>query len=179
MLRVGRLLCGDVDQLCVVRNISTGGLMLECLHAPAVGELLQVELRSDKVMQGVVRWSRDGAAGVQFDKDINVEQMLKEERSSLLRVRPRQPRFVRRGVVKLIGEEEPIAGDIVDISISGLSCRIGQPVRRGVPIVAVLEGVGATNAEVRWARGDMIGVRFEKPLPWRPFQQWLDQAPRD
>lgn len=178
MLRVGRLTTDADDQLCVVRNISTSGLMLECLHAPPVGAAIVVELRSDKVMRGEVRWSRAGAAGIQLLREIDVEQMLKEDRSSLLRVRPRQPRFKRHGTVRLIGEAEPVVGRILDISVSGLSCLVDEPVRRGIPIVAALDGVGATNAEVRWARGDAIGVRFEMPLPWRPFQQWLDQAPR-
>ena len=178
VLRVGRLVWDEGDQLCVVRNISPGGLMLECLHPPAVGQKLLVELRSDKRMPGVVRWSREGTAGIAFDREINVEKMLKEDRSTLLRVRPRQPRFVRTGTVRLIGEGEPVIGHIYDISIGGISCRTDQPLRRGEPIVAALDGVAATNAEVRWIRGDAVGVRFEKPLPWRPFQLWLDKAPR-
>lgn len=178
VLRVGRLETHGGDQLCVVRNISPGGLMFECLHPPAAGEQVMVEWRTDKQMHGLVRWAKDGAAGIQFDRAVDVERMLKEERSSLLRVRPRQPRFVRQGTVRLIGEGEPIPGQIIDISVGGLSCRTDQPVRKGEPIAAVLDGVAATNAEIRWVRGDAVGVRFERPLPWRPFQAWLDQAPR-
>lgn len=159
--------------------MSAGGLMFECLHPPALGQHVLVELRSDKQMTGVVRWAKDVSAGIEFDRPVNVEQMLREERSSLLRVRPRAPRFVRRGTVKLVPKEgEPAFGDIVDISIGGLSCRVDQPLRRGEPVAAVLEGVGACNAEIRWLKGDVVGVRFDKPLPWKPFQLWLDQAPR-
>lgn len=179
VLRVGRTLWNGRDQLCVVRNLSAGGLMFECLHPPAVDQRVTVELRSDKQMTGIVRWAKSSAAGVEFDQTVNVEQILREERSSLLRVRPRAPRFVRRGTVKLIaGESDPVFGDIIDISIGGLSCRTDQPLRRGEPIVASIEGVGATNAELRWTKGDVAGIRFDKPLPWRAFQIWLDQAPR-
>lgn len=177
VLRVGRVLWDGRDQLCVVRNISTGGLMFECLNPPAIGQGVIVELRTDKQMIGVVRWIRNGGAGVEFDRAIDVEQILKEERGTLLRVRPRAPRFVRRGQVRLIGEGEPVIGDIIDIAIGGLSCRTDQPVRKGDPIVAAIDGIGATNAEVRWIKGDVAGVRFEKPLPWRAFQRWLDSAP--
>lgn len=178
VLRVGRLQTDQGDQLCVVRNISPGGLMFECLHPPALGEAVMVEWRTDKQMHGVVRWAKDGAAGIQFAAQVDVERMLKEERSALLRVRPRQPRFVRKGTVRLIGEGEPVIGHILDISIGGLSCRTDAPLRKGEPIAAVLDGVAATNAEIRWIRGDATGIRFEKPLPWRAFQRWLDQAPR-
>lgn len=179
VLRVGRAAWDGLDQLCVVRNMSSGGLMFECLHPPVIGQRITVELRSDKQMSGIVRWVKDGAAGIEFDQRVNVELMLREERSSLLRVRPRAPRFVRRGTVKLLPNEgEPAMGDIIDISVGGLSCRVDQPLRRGEPVVAALENVGACSAEVRWTRGDVIGVRFDKPLPWKPFQLWLDQAPR-
>ena len=179
VLRVGRVEWDGRDQLCVVRNISVGGLMFECLHPPVIGQQLVVELRSDKKMPGLVRWVRGSQAGIEFTGLVNVEQMLREERSSLLRIRPRQPRFVRRGLVRLIGEGEPVQADIVDVAIGGLSCRPEAPLRRGEPTVVAMDGVGATNAEVRWVRGDVAGIRFEKPLPWRAFQLWLDQAPRD
>jgi len=178
VLRVGRTVWNDRDQLCVVRNLSAGGLMFECLHPPIIGQRVTVELRSDKQMTGIVRWAKGVAAGVEFDQAVNIELMLREERSSLLRVRPRAPRFVRRGTVKLIGENETATGDIIDISIGGLSCRPDLPVRRGEPIVASIEGIGATNAELRWTKGDVVGIRFDKPLPWRAFQHWLDEAPR-
>lgn len=178
VLRVGRALWDGRDQLCVVRNLSEGGLMFECLHPPAIGQRVAVELRSDKQMTGIVRWARDGNAGVEFDQRVNVEMILREERSSLLRVRPRAPRFTRRGAVKLITGVETVMGDIVDIAIGGLSCRPEQPLRNGEPLVVALDGIGAFNAELRWQKGDVAGIRFEKPLPWRAFQLWLDRAPR-
>jgi hypothetical protein len=179
VLRVGRTVWDGIDQLCVVRNLSAGGLMFECLHPPAVGQQVNVELRSDKQMTGVVRWAKGIGAGIEFDAPVNVEQMLREERGTLLRVRPRAPRFVRRGTVRLIGRDgDAVAGDIIDIAIGGLSCRPEQPLKRGEPIVASIDGIGATNAELRWSRGDVSGIRFDKPLPWRAFQLWLDQAPR-
>lgn len=178
ILRVARVVWDELDQLCVVRNISPGGIMFECLHAPAEGQTLLVELRSDKRMTGEVRWVHEGKVGLQFDREINVEQMLREDRSPLLRVRPRPPRFARRGEMRLIAGGETIPAQIVDISILGARCRPELPVRSGEPVVAALDGVGATNAEVRWVHGDLTGVRFEKPLPWKPFQLWLDNVPR-
>lgn len=176
VLRVARGEWDGRDQLCVVRNISEGGLMFECLHPPVVGQQLAIELRSDKQMQGVVRWARDNMVGVELDCPIEVTRMLREERGSLLRVRPRAPRFVRRGALRLIVEGETIAGETIDISISGVSCRIDEPLQRGQPLVAAVGDIPATNALVRWTKGDVAGISFEKPLPWRPFQLWLDQT---
>lgn len=178
ILRVGRISCGDQDQLCIVRNISAGGLMVGSNRPPEVDQRVIVELRSDKQMPGTVRWSRDGNSGIQLDEEINVEAVLREERNPLLRIRPRAPRFLRRGTVKLIGEGEPVLGDIIDISIGGLSCRPERPLKRGEPVVASVQGLVATTAEIRWTKGDVTGVRFEKPLPWRAFGEWLDAAPR-
>jgi hypothetical protein len=131
-------------------------------------------------MTGIVRWARGVGAGIEFDAQVKVEHIQLEERGTLLRVRPRAPRFVRRGTVKLINPNgDTVPGDIIDIAIGGLSCRPDQPLRRGEPIVASIEGIGATNAELRWAKGDVAGIRFDKPLPWRAFQLWLDEAPRN
>jgi hypothetical protein len=176
VLRVARGEWGGHDQLCVVRNISEGGLMFECLHPPAVGQQLAIELRSDKQMQGVVRWARGNMVGIELDCAIQVERMLREERGALLRVRPRAPRFVRRGALRLIVDGETIAGETIDISITGVSCRIDQPVQRGQPVVVAVGDIGATNALMRWTKGDVAGISFEKPLSWRPFQLWLDRT---
>ena len=178
ILRVGRISWDDQDQLCIVRNISAGGLMIGCNCPPEVDQPVVVELRSDKQMPGIVRWTRDGSSGIQLENAINVEAVLREERNPLLRIRPRAPRFVRRGTVKLIGEGDPVLGDIIDISIGGLSCRPDRPLRRGEPVVASIQGLAATTAEIRWTKGDVTGVRFEKPLPWRAFGEWLDAAPK-
>lgn len=178
ILRVGKISWDDQDQLCIVRNISAGGLMVGCNRPPKIDQRVIVELRSDKQMPGTVRWARDGNSGIQLDASINVEAVLREERNPLLRIRPRAPRFLRRGTVKLIGEGEPVLGDIIDISIGGLSCRPERPLRRGEPVVASIQGLAATTAEIRWTKGDVTGVRFEKPLPWRAFGEWLDAAPK-
>jgi hypothetical protein len=178
ILRVGKICWDDEDQLCIVRNISAGGLMVGCNRPPPVDQRVTVELRSDKQMPGTVRWNRDGNVGIQLDCSINIEAVLREERNPLLRIRPRAPRFLRRGTVKLIGEGEPVLSDIIDISIGGLSCRPERPLRRGEPVVASVQGLVATTAEIRWTKGDVTGVRFEKPLPWRAFGDWLDAAPR-
>ncbi|NNM78166.1 PilZ domain-containing protein [Sphingomonas sp. ID1715] len=177
VLRVARGVWEGRDQLCVVRNISADGLMFECLHPPAVGQALAIELRSDKQMRGIVRWAKDQGAGVELEEPINVERMLKEERGSLLRVRPRSPRFARCGPLRLIADGETIPGTTLDISITGLSCRIDQPVQKDAPVVVAIDDVAATNALVRWTKGDVAGISFEKPLPWRPLQLWLDQMP--
>lgn len=152
--------------------------MFECLHPPVVGQELMIEIRSDKCVTGTVRWAREGKAGIRFDREINVEQFLREDRSPLLRHRPRPPRFIRGGPMRLVLDGESIAAEIVDIAISGVSCRPELPIPMGVPVVAALDDVGVTNAEIRWMRGDLTGVRFEKPLPWKPFMLWLDRAPR-
>jgi hypothetical protein len=176
VLRVARGVWEGRDQLCVVRNISQSGLMFECLHAPAIGQQLAIELRSDKLMNGVVRWAKGNTVGVELDCLIEVERMLREERGSLLRVRPRAPRFVRKGMLRLVAEGETVPGEIVDISTTGVSCRLEQPVQRAQPVVVAIDEIGATNALVRWTKGDMAGISFEKPLPWRPFQIWLDRT---
>ena len=70
LLIVGRITGGNADGLCRIRNISTGGLMAEVCASFAADEAVRIELRNGQVIAGQVRWTRDGALGVQFDTPV-------------------------------------------------------------------------------------------------------------
>lgn len=174
VFRVGRLVDQGGDQICVIRNISSGGVMIEANRVPMIGARVYIETRSDRRIPATVRWVRDREAGVQFDNEIDVAAMLREERPSILRNQPRAPRFVRPGKVKIIGTVETVEGDIANISINGLGIR--TPVRFAInePVIVAIEGLGAARAVVRWWADGEIGVRLQTPLSYRLLADWLD-----
>ncbi len=174
VFRVGRLIDDGGDQICVIRNISSGGVMIEANRIPPAGSRVFIETRSDRRLAAMIRWGREREAGVQFDTPIDVAAMLREERPSILRNQPRAPRFVRPGKVKIIGTVETVEGEITNISISGLGIR--SPVRfaRDEPVIVSVDGLGAARAVVRWWENGEIGVRFQSPLSYRLLADWLD-----
>lgn len=174
VFRVGRLACDGHDQLCVIRNISVGGVMIEVNAPPPVGARIRVELRSDRSLAATVRWARERSAGVAFDAPIDVAAMLKEERSSILRMQPRAPRFVRDAGVQVTSTLASMKGRIGNISINGLAMTGPTPFSPNERVLATIEGLGAIHAVVRWSANGETGLRFAAPLSYRALADWLD-----
>lgn len=174
VFRVARLIDQLGDQICVIRNISSGGVMIEANRIPTSGARVFIETRSDRRIPATVRWVRDREAGVQFDREIDVAAMLREERQSILRNQPRAPRFVRPGKVKIIGTAETVEGEIANISINGVGIRTPTRFAIDEPVIVAIEGLGAARAVVRWWADGEIGVRLQTPLSYRLLADWLD-----
>src|SRR3712207_2902356 len=76
ILRVGALIIGGRRELCLIRNISAGGLMAHVYSAMQVGQRLAVELKGDQAVAGEVAWVEDANIGITFDEPIDVEEIL-------------------------------------------------------------------------------------------------------
>lgn len=76
MLRVGVLHSDSRKDLCVVRNLSAGGLAARVYRSFSIGESLRVELREGDCIEGSVRWAREREIGVAFSESIDVEAVL-------------------------------------------------------------------------------------------------------
>lgn len=178
VFRVGRLVDDGGDQICVIRNISAGGVMIESNRVPSIGSRVVVDLRSDRGLPATVRWVRDREAGVQFDTPIDVAAILREERPSILRMHPRAPRFVRQGRVKVIGTTNTSEGAITNISINGLGVRTPVRFARDEPVIVSIDGLGAARAAVRWWENQEMGLKLQTPLSYRLLADWLDDPAR-
>jgi hypothetical protein len=174
VFRVGRLVANGFDQLCVVRNISSGGVMIEANHPPQVDDHVQVELRSDRSLAAVVRWVHGRDAGVQFDVPIDVAAMLREDRPSILRTQPRAPRFRRQGAARIIGTRHSGEGRLHNISINGVAIELPETFARDEPVTVAIDGLGLAHAHVRWSGHGETGLRLDKPLSYRALADWLD-----
>src|SRR4051812_22549939 len=62
ILRVGTLIIGDHRELCLIRNISAGGLMAHVYSNLTVGQEISVSLKSAQLLTGTVAWLKDGNA---------------------------------------------------------------------------------------------------------------------
>lgn len=61
----------ETDQRVKVRNLSAGGMMIECDLQLGRGARISVELRNIGWVHGVVAWVQDSRSGVAFDKVID------------------------------------------------------------------------------------------------------------
>ncbi|GLS99620.1 hypothetical protein GCM10007897_10020 [Sphingobium jiangsuense] len=176
VLKVGRAVVDGQDQLCLVRNMSRDGAKLDLRGTVRTDQKIMIELRSDKVVTGTVRWTGDHVAGIEFDEPVDVQDMLQSRPTrSVLRKLPRAPRFLAAGRVLLELEGGgSIGGSIVNISLHGLCLETQEVARIDDVVVARVDGLPARRGTVRWVRNGMTGLHFDMPMGFSELARWLE-----
>lgn len=178
VFKAARIGCASADDLGLIRNISTEGVMIETRLSLPVDEQIFIEIQSGNPMKGRVRWSKDGMTGVQLDRPIEIAEALRTSSAEDVVDRIRPPRFDRvvDAALECNGRTWPTTTR--NISLSGVQVATAQAVILPKHAHAMLriEGLGTLGGVLRWQRGGSIGMRFEAPLPLRHFQEWLYQV---
>ena len=86
LYRVGSILVEDRRELCLIKNISAGGMMIRLYCNIAEGTPLTIELKSGQPITGKISWVRDHHAGISFDEPVDVIDILS---SAMTGPRPR------------------------------------------------------------------------------------------
>jgi hypothetical protein len=175
ILRVGKLVSDTSQELCLIRNISAGGIMAHVYRSHHVGERILIELKGGHRLPGTVRWVRDGHIGAQFDTPINVEQVLAADPVDP-GTRPRAPRLdvTRDAQIRV---DDAVSGVVVrDISQGGARIEAAQPIAVGETIVITIQGFEAKRAIVRWKRGSNYGLEFPQTIKLQDFMTGLQKA---
>ncbi|HEX7931266.1 MAG TPA: PilZ domain-containing protein, partial [Sphingomicrobium sp.] len=113
LFRVGSVTIGDRRELCLIKNISAGGMMVRPYCTLEAGTRVSVELKRGEQIPGYVSWVRDDSAGVEFDQPIDVVELLA---SSMEGPRPRMPRVEVRCIASVREGSNVYGMRAVDIS---------------------------------------------------------------
>lgn len=174
VLKVGKAVVDGNDQLCLVRNMSREGAKLDIYHDVTQNQRITVELRSDKVVTGTVRWVGDRAAGIEFDEPVDVSDLLQHKsHRGVLRKLPRAPRFVAEAEVEVDHNESKIEGRLVNISLHGLCLETSGLARIEDRVIVRVEGLPARNSTVRWIGENLMGLHFDMPMGFSELARWL------
>ena len=76
LYRVGSLVIAGSRELCLIRNISAGGMMVRAFCPVPEAARLSVELKCGQSISGTVSWVRDIHVGIRFDHPIDVIDIL-------------------------------------------------------------------------------------------------------
>jgi PilZ domain len=175
VLKVGRAIINGHDQLCLVRNMSQKGAKLDVRHDVCVNERVKIELRSDKVVSGTVRWTGDHIAGVEFDEPIDLAELLKPRAPrSVLRKLPRAPRFLCEGSAVLEHDNNVTHGKVTNISLHGVCIETTMTTHIEEQMVVRVNGLPPRASTVRWIAPNMIGLHFDLPMGYSELARWLD-----
>ena len=170
ILLVGRLVTGEHDWVCRVRNLSSGGLMVECDATLAVGAPVRIELRNLTVLDGEIVWTRSPRAGVRFTTPADVGELLRpgggQDR------RPRAPRLTATCPVLFWYQGQTSAQTLVDLSQSGCRLAIAHPPPVDWPVRITIPGLPPRHATVRWIGDGEAGFAFREILSFKELSAW-------
>lgn len=174
LFRVGTLVVDDHRDLCLIKNISAGGLKLRRYCPLLPGQRVAVELKTGQPIPGRVSWVDESQAGVAFDQPIDVLAILASDEEG---PRPRMPRIETQAAVYVREGAQTWRLQCSDISQGGVKLVASVPLASGSDVVVTLPGLPPQPGVVRWSAGEHAGVSFNRPLSLSDLVGWL-QAQR-
>jgi hypothetical protein len=172
LLRVGSLMIADRRELCLIRNISAGGMMIRAYSSIDPGTRLSIELKQGEPVSATVKWAKDENVGLEFDEPIDVISLIsisgEEPRPRMPRVEVNCTAWVREGAIVHRTKA-------VDVSQGGLKIHSSKNLAIGAEVIVTLTGLSAAPGTVRWKDGDSYGISFNGPLALPTLVGWLQQ----
>ncbi len=172
LYRVGSLSIGERRELCLIKNISAGGMMARVYSSIPQGTQVSVELKCGQPIAGTVSWSREPDVGISFDRPIDVLEILS---ASLEGPRPRMPRVAVDSIVTVRDGASVYRLRAGDISQGGIKVHCERPISPGSGVVVTMAGLEPLPAVVRWCESGQIGLTFNRSLPLHLLVEWLKQ----
>ena len=173
ILRVGALIGPDGRELCLIRNISAGGLMAHVYSCHAIGEAVSVELKGHEPIAGSVAWVDASNIGVQFEEQIDVADMLSCHGTAESGIQPRLPRVEVDRLATLRCGHRLTGVNTRDISQGGVKVETDEPLEVGAQVVITMEKFRPVQGVVRWCGGGLAGIAFHQLLPFGELMAWL------
>lgn len=176
ILRVGVLVVDGRRELCLIRNISAGGLMAHVYSPVKQGQNVIVELKARDAIPGRIAWTRDSNAGVAFDAPVDVELLLANPVTLDNGWRARSPRIEvdRAATVRVDGA--PSLARICDISQSGVKIETTATLAIDGDVVITPEGFRPIGGVARWQDGDRAGIVFNEVIRLNELIAWIKSA---
>ena len=173
ILRVGTIIVDGRHELCLIRNISAGGLMAHDYSQMALGQAVEVELKTNQRVAGKLSWCSGSNIGITFDAPVDVEDLLSCQAELDNGWRPRLPRVEIDRLGTLRVGARVYAFNTRDISQGGLKIEIDEPMTVGDEVVVTLEKFRPLPATVRWAQEGVCGIGFNEIIPFQELIGWL------
>lgn len=176
LLRVGALLVADRRELCLIRNISAGGMMIRAYSTIEPDTRVSIELKQGEPVSATVKWARDENVGLEFDEPIDVISLISTSEEE---PRPRMPRvevscttWVREGAIVHRTKA-------VDVSQGGVKIQSNQDLTLAADVIVTLTGLSAAPGTVRWKDGESYGITFNSPLALPTLVGWLQRQQQE
>jgi len=176
LLRVGALTIDGRRELCLIRNISSGGMLIRAYCDIAEGKRLGIELKHGEPILATAKWTKDECVGISFDQPINVLALLSSSEDG---PRPRMPRVEVDCTAWVRVGADMHRTRAMDISQGGLKVQVRKDLPLGAPVVVSIAGLDPCPGVIRWTEDGDYGITFNRVLPLPVLVSWLqDQRGR-
>jgi hypothetical protein len=177
ILRVATLIIDGRRELCLMRNISSGGLLAHVYSAVEPEQRVTVELKTNQQLDGRIVWVRGENAGIGFDEPVDITALLANPAVLPNGWKPRLPRVQVDRLATLRVGARTYWVRICDISQGGVKIDCEQPIEVDDEVVLTPEHFGGPIAgAIRWRKDGYCGVAFNQLLPFEQLVAWLKRA---
>jgi hypothetical protein len=173
ILRVGTIHLEDRRELCLIRNISAGGLMAHVYSQLEMGQRVATELKTNQRIEGSVNWIEGANVGIAFDQPIDVEEILNNQEELDRGWRPRLPRVEIDRLATLRVGADLIGVSTRNISQGGVNIELDRALEPGQEVVLNFEDFRPLAGTVRWSGNGQCGIAFNQVIPFRELMNWL------
>jgi len=172
LYRVGSILIDQRRELCLIKNISAGGMMIRIYCTITENTPVTIELKSGQPITGTISWVRDHHAGISFDRPIDVIDILS---TTMAGPRPRMPRIEINCFATIRDGANSLRVRVCDVSQGGakISCETLLP--QGADVIVTLPGLSPQPGLACWTDGGFTGITFNRLLPLGELVAWLHE----
>ena len=158
---------------CLVRNLSSGGMMGSVYAQFVERQEVSVQFHPDHIVSGAIIWSKDGRVGIQFNHKIDVSETIRQLADKCLGKKiNRSPRLQIECAGELEFDGRSIAMRLRDISQRGIKVEVAL-IKPEDEVIVHLEGLEPHKALVRWTQRGLAGLNFVRPISFEQLATWV------
>jgi hypothetical protein len=170
LLRVGTLVVEDRRELCLIRNISAGGMMIRAYSPVTPGTRLAIELKEGEPVSGEAVWAKDGLLGINFDGRIDILSLIAPGEDA---PRPRMPRIEIERTAWVREGANTLRTKALNISQGGICVESPADLSLRASVTVSLAGLPPIPGVVRWRDETCFGIAFNRVLALSDLVGWL------
>ena len=175
LFRVGTIIVGARRELCLIKNVSAGGMLIRAYSALEPEAPVAIELKQGETIPAKISWVRDECAGIEFDSPVDVVDLLA---NSMNGPKPRMPRIEICCIASVRQDGDVYGMRAHDISQGGIKVASERDLKLGAEVVVSLPGLPPVQGVVRWKEATSYGITFNRLLALTELVAWL-QGQRD
>lgn len=170
LLRVGAITIEGRRELCLIKNISSGGMSIRPYCALATGTRVVIELKTGMSVPGLVAWADGATAGIEFDRPVDVLDILAATHD---RPKPRMPR-IEIDCLAMVRDGAAVHRlRVCDISQGGVKLAGEPSIDSASDLSVTLPGMATLPAALRWSGQGHVGLTFNRLLALSELIAWL------